>query len=79
MRRMGSGSVGLVAVVVAGCVAGVGRAQALPAAGSGLGEQIAALVSDPAVARAHWGVMVAGMDGTPIFVERGAVLSAGEQ
>jgi D-alanyl-D-alanine carboxypeptidase/D-alanyl-D-alanine-endopeptidase (penicillin-binding protein 4) len=29
--------------------------------------QIAAMVAEPAVARAHWGVMVTAMDGTPIF------------
>src|ERR1700722_13216436 len=65
---MGRIRVGFVAVVVAGCVANGGSGQALPAAqGGGLGEQIASLVSDPAVARAHWGVMVAGMDGTPLY------------
>jgi serine-type D-Ala-D-Ala carboxypeptidase/endopeptidase (penicillin-binding protein 4) len=64
MRRIRGG---FVAVVVAGCVASVGSGQALPAAGGGLGEQIAALVSDPAVARAHWGVVVAGTDGTPLY------------
>ncbi len=58
--------VGFVAVV-AGCVAHAGGGQVLPGTEGGLGQQIAALVSDPAVARAHWGVMVAAMDGTPIF------------
>lgn len=32
-----------------------------------LGEQIRALLAEPAVTRAHWGVMVTAMDGTPIF------------
>jgi serine-type D-Ala-D-Ala carboxypeptidase/endopeptidase (penicillin-binding protein 4) len=64
---MGRIRVGFAAVVVASCVAKVGSGQGLPGTEGGLGQQIAALVSDPAVARAHWGVMVAGMDGTPIF------------
>ena len=33
---------------------------------SDLAAQITAMVSEPAVVRAHWGVMVTGMDGTPI-------------
>ena len=32
-----------------------------------LGAQIAAMVAEPAVVRAHWGVMVTGLDGTPIY------------
>jgi D-alanyl-D-alanine carboxypeptidase/D-alanyl-D-alanine-endopeptidase (penicillin-binding protein 4) len=32
-----------------------------------LDQQIAALVSQPAVARAHWGVMVTTLDGRPIY------------
>ena len=32
-----------------------------------LAQQIAALVSQPAVARAHWGVMVTTLDGRPIY------------
>ncbi len=32
----------------------------------GLQRQIEAMVAEPAVARAHWGVMVAGMDGVPL-------------
>ncbi|NYF78795.1 D-alanyl-D-alanine carboxypeptidase/D-alanyl-D-alanine endopeptidase [Granulicella arctica] len=32
-----------------------------------LARQIAAMVAEPAVARAHWGVMVTAMDGTPIY------------
>src|SRR5476651_2008690 len=68
MAWMGRIRVGFVAVVVAGCVGGAGRAQLVGGgAGEDLGRQIATLVSDPAVARAHWGVMVAGMDGTPLY------------
>jgi len=40
----------------------VGSAKPLP-----LDQQIAALVADPAVARAHWGVMVTTLDGKPIY------------
>ncbi len=32
-----------------------------------LGRQIDALLVDPAVARAHWGIKVTAMDGTPIY------------
>jgi D-alanyl-D-alanine carboxypeptidase/D-alanyl-D-alanine-endopeptidase (penicillin-binding protein 4) len=32
-----------------------------------LGRQIAALLADPAVARAHWGIAVTALDGTPIY------------
>jgi D-alanyl-D-alanine carboxypeptidase len=36
-------------------------------AGTPLGEQIAAIVAEPAVSRAHWGIAVATPDGTPIY------------
>jgi D-alanyl-D-alanine carboxypeptidase/D-alanyl-D-alanine-endopeptidase (penicillin-binding protein 4) len=36
-------------------------------AGTALGAQIAALLADPAVARAHWGIAVTAMDGTPLW------------
>jgi serine-type D-Ala-D-Ala carboxypeptidase/endopeptidase (penicillin-binding protein 4) len=48
---------------------GVGASQT-PAAGTdaaALGAQIAALLAQPEVARAHWGVMVTTLDGTPIY------------
>ena len=32
-----------------------------------LGTQIAALLADPGVSRAHWGIAVMAMDGTPIY------------
>jgi len=51
-------------VVAAICVA----VSPLPAwAQIALPEQIEAMVTEPAVARAHWGVMVAGLDGAPIY------------
>jgi D-alanyl-D-alanine carboxypeptidase/D-alanyl-D-alanine-endopeptidase (penicillin-binding protein 4) len=35
--------------------------------GTGLAQQIAALVAQPAVARDHWGVMVTTLDGMPLY------------
>jgi D-alanyl-D-alanine carboxypeptidase/D-alanyl-D-alanine-endopeptidase (penicillin-binding protein 4) len=32
-----------------------------------LGQQVAALLSDPSVSRAHWGIAVTALDGTPIY------------
>lgn len=32
-----------------------------------LGSQIAALLADPSVSRAHWGIAVTAMDGTPLY------------
>jgi serine-type D-Ala-D-Ala carboxypeptidase/endopeptidase (penicillin-binding protein 4) len=32
-----------------------------------LGQQIAAILNDPSVARAHWGVAVTTLDGTPVY------------
>jgi len=50
---------------------GCDGAVALKAGRSGLcttlAQQIAALVEDPAVARAHWGIDVEAMDGAPIY------------
>ncbi len=57
---------------VAGLLVGLGgsawgQAAAAAAVGSaGLEEQIRALVAEPAVVRAHWGVMVTAMDGAPL-------------
>jgi serine-type D-Ala-D-Ala carboxypeptidase/endopeptidase (penicillin-binding protein 4) len=34
---------------------------------TGLARTIASLLSDPAVARDHWGIMITGMDGAPIY------------
>ena len=36
-------------------------------ADSALGAQVAALLADPAVARAHWGIAVTALDGTPLY------------
>ena len=36
-------------------------------ANSPLGQAIAALIADPAVSRAHWGIAVTTLDGTPVF------------
>jgi D-alanyl-D-alanine carboxypeptidase/D-alanyl-D-alanine-endopeptidase (penicillin-binding protein 4) len=40
---------------------------AQPLAAQSLGNQIAAMVAEPTVARAHWGVIVTALDGTPIY------------
>jgi len=53
-------------VLAAACAAaacGVGAAQTAAA----LGARITALVAAPEVARAHWGVMVTTLDGSPIY------------
>ena len=42
------------------------QAAPLSAAGS-LQDQIAAITAEPAVSRAHWGVSVTKLDGTPVF------------
>ena len=34
---------------------------------SALGQQIAALLADPTAARAHWGIAVTALDGTPLY------------
>ena len=55
------------------CTAGMHRPKPLKV-------QIAKLLADPAVKRAHWGIAVTKMDGTAdLFAERGAVLSACQQ
>jgi D-alanyl-D-alanine carboxypeptidase/D-alanyl-D-alanine-endopeptidase (penicillin-binding protein 4) len=60
---------GILAAIGLAAVCAAGAAQTM--AGSGepaiLAGQITALVSDPAVARDHWGVYVTALDGTPIY------------
>src|SRR5215469_2184426 len=46
---------------------GTGGTVAPSNASAGLALQIAGLLNDPAVARAHWGIDVTEMDGTPIY------------
>jgi serine-type D-Ala-D-Ala carboxypeptidase/endopeptidase (penicillin-binding protein 4) len=48
------------------CGVGVGQTAAGGAAVS-LGAQIGAMVAEPEVARAHWGVYVTGLDGAPVY------------
>jgi D-alanyl-D-alanine carboxypeptidase/D-alanyl-D-alanine-endopeptidase (penicillin-binding protein 4) len=36
-------------------------------AGTSLGEKIAAILAEPVAARAHWGIAVTALDGTPIY------------
>ena len=65
----------LLAVAAVACFDGAGAQSVASECGSGgagrgcaeLLRQIGAMVAEPAVARAHWGVMVAGMDGARIF------------
>jgi D-alanyl-D-alanine carboxypeptidase/D-alanyl-D-alanine-endopeptidase (penicillin-binding protein 4) len=46
----------------------VSAQQAAPVATAGsLQEQVAAITAEPAVSRAHWGVSVTKLDGTPVF------------
>jgi D-alanyl-D-alanine carboxypeptidase/D-alanyl-D-alanine-endopeptidase (penicillin-binding protein 4) len=56
-------------VLAAAAVCGLnGAAQGPLAVQAGsLAQQIAALTAEPGVARAHWGVAVTALDGTPIF------------
>ncbi|HEY6376474.1 MAG TPA: D-alanyl-D-alanine carboxypeptidase, partial [Edaphobacter sp.] len=66
-----------VAVLVILCAAGAqaqsvggdGRvaSKAGSSASSKLARQIEGSLADPAVSRAHWGIKVTGMDGTPIY------------
>src|ERR1700761_3761485 len=50
-----------------GCDGGVALKAGRSGPCTGLAQQIAAVVAEPAVARAHWGVAVVGMDGAPIY------------
>jgi len=52
------------AIIAALCL---GTSLAAQTGAADLAARIAAMTSEPAVARTHWGVMVTAMDGTPIF------------
>jgi D-alanyl-D-alanine carboxypeptidase/D-alanyl-D-alanine-endopeptidase (penicillin-binding protein 4) len=62
MRRLVL-ALGLAAI----CSAAAAQTVAVTGSPTALGQQIAGLVADPAVSRAHWGVMVTTLDGTPIY------------
>ncbi len=64
MRRSG-----ILATIGLAAVCGVGTAQTVAATGgaTALATQIAALVAQSEVARAHWGILVTTLDGTPIY------------
>jgi serine-type D-Ala-D-Ala carboxypeptidase/endopeptidase (penicillin-binding protein 4) len=66
MKRLFGDCAGFVVVAVLGVSAGAGT---VPKARQtkALGLQIATLMAEPAVARAHWGIAVTAMDGTPIY------------
>ena len=54
-------------VMIAATTSALGQAPASAADALPLAQQIQALVAGPAVSRAHWGVMVTAMNGTPIY------------
>jgi serine-type D-Ala-D-Ala carboxypeptidase/endopeptidase (penicillin-binding protein 4) len=57
------------AVVLVGllCVSAGAKTAAKARRTKALGPEVAALLADPAVAQAHWGIAVMAMDGTPIY------------
>jgi D-alanyl-D-alanine carboxypeptidase/D-alanyl-D-alanine-endopeptidase (penicillin-binding protein 4) len=57
----------LVVVMMAVCLRGWAQAPAVAPSGGPLAQKIQTMVHEPAVARAHWGVMVTAMDGSPIL------------
>lgn len=61
-RRICGLAAALLAATLAACQTPVVAADVSP-----LARQIQALVAGPTVSRAHWGVMVTAMDGTPIY------------
>jgi D-alanyl-D-alanine carboxypeptidase/D-alanyl-D-alanine-endopeptidase (penicillin-binding protein 4) len=62
-----------VALCVPECVIGQAAVQpavahpAFPGGETALGQEIAGLLADPGVSRAHWGIAVTAMDGTPLY------------
>jgi D-alanyl-D-alanine carboxypeptidase/D-alanyl-D-alanine-endopeptidase (penicillin-binding protein 4) len=57
----------VVGLLAAGALAAVAQGNQPVAANAALAQQIDAVLAAPAVARAHWGVKVTAIDGTPIF------------
>ncbi|WP_213805148.1 D-alanyl-D-alanine carboxypeptidase/D-alanyl-D-alanine-endopeptidase [Granulicella sp. dw_53] len=63
MRELGAGlRVGVLLWAAVAGICSVGWGQS-----AGLAGQIEGLLADPVVARAHWGIMVTAMDGSPIY------------
>lgn len=57
----------MVVAMMAVCLRGWAQGVAGTGDAAQLAQQIQAMVAEPAVSRAHWGVMVTAMDGTPIY------------
>ena len=69
-------------LLAAGTLAAVAQGSQPVAARAALAQQIDVVLAAPAVARAHWGLKVTAMDGTPIYdaaVTRPAVLVLGSE
>jgi D-alanyl-D-alanine carboxypeptidase/D-alanyl-D-alanine-endopeptidase (penicillin-binding protein 4) len=66
LQRTIRAAVSVMAMAIA-CISAMGQTAVGSAKPLPLDQQIAALVADPAVARAHWGVMVTTLDGKPIY------------
>ncbi len=62
---LSAGWVGLASAQTVSAGSGRGAAEGSTPVGTELGRQIAAMISEPPVIRAHWGVVVQALDGTP--------------